>query len=98
VAYLPLLSQSVGKGLGHFFGAIRIDAFRPADEFKKSMDQWIETFRNAQSVNSEHEVIIPGDPERIHEQLAKSSGISLLPHVIEELNGVATKLNLSVLM
>jgi LDH2 family malate/lactate/ureidoglycolate dehydrogenase len=31
VAYLPVLDQKVGDGTGHFFGAMRIDAFRPAE-------------------------------------------------------------------
>src|SRR5512140_163230 len=37
VAYLPLLEKSSGEGTGHFFGAMRIDAFQPADEFKIKM-------------------------------------------------------------
>ena len=47
VAYLPLLDKKTGEGTGHFFGAMRIDAFQPADEFKAKMDEWIETFRSA---------------------------------------------------
>jgi len=34
VAYLPVLDKKVGEGTGHFFGAMRIDAFQPAKEFK----------------------------------------------------------------
>ena len=40
-AYVPMPENMPGKGLGHFFGAMRIDAFRPADEFKQHMDNWI---------------------------------------------------------
>ena len=50
VAYLPVLDKKTGEGTGHFFGAMRIDAFRPADEFKAKMDEWIETFKNAKTV------------------------------------------------
>jgi LDH2 family malate/lactate/ureidoglycolate dehydrogenase len=53
-----------GKGLGHFFGAMRIDAFRPADEFKQHMDNWIRRFRNAKPASGYDKVLIPGDPER----------------------------------
>lgn len=38
VSFLPLAPDPVGEGLGHFFGAMRVDAFRPADEFKANMD------------------------------------------------------------
>jgi LDH2 family malate/lactate/ureidoglycolate dehydrogenase len=41
VAFLDPLPNLVGEGMGHFFGALRVDAFRPAEEFKEHMDQWI---------------------------------------------------------
>ena len=41
-AYVAMPENMPGKGLGHFFGAMRIDAFRPADEFKQHMDNWID--------------------------------------------------------
>src|SRR4030066_593740 len=47
VAYLPVLDKKVGEGTGHFFGAMRIDAFQEAKVFKSAMDEWILTFRNA---------------------------------------------------
>src|SRR5499425_1385024 len=40
-AFVPMPDEQPGKGIGHFFGAMRIDAFRPADDFKKHMDKWI---------------------------------------------------------
>jgi LDH2 family malate/lactate/ureidoglycolate dehydrogenase len=43
VAYLPVLEKKVGEGTGHFFGAMRIDAFQPADEFKSKMDDFSKT-------------------------------------------------------
>src|SRR6266404_4275793 len=38
-------ARSVGKGIGHFFGALRIDGFIEADEFKRQIDDFIRTFR-----------------------------------------------------
>lgn len=92
VAYLPLLDKSVGKGLGHFFGAMRIDAFRPAAEFKESMDCWIETFRNAKRAESETEVLIPGDPERLKEKELVEKGIQIIPTILKDINMVANSL------
>ena len=34
-------ARSVGKGIGHFFGALRIDAFLDPREFKCRIDDWI---------------------------------------------------------
>lgn len=93
VAYLPLLEQSVGKGLGHFFGAIRIDAFRPASEFKQSMDKWIETFRNSKRSNEDTPVQVPGDAERQNEKLFANEGIQVIPKILEELNEIAVGLH-----
>lgn len=94
VAYLPVLQQTVGKGLGHFFGAMRVDAFRPVEEFKKSMDEWIGMFRNSKPVVGQKEVLIPGDPERRNEEEKMRDGISLLPAIEKELNEVLQKLDL----
>jgi L-2-hydroxycarboxylate dehydrogenase (NAD+) len=94
VAYLPVLPGSTGKGTGHFFGAIRIDAFQPAEEFKKSMDKWIETFRKARPVEGQEKVLIPGDPEREKEEAYRKEGIPLLESVIMELETIAQKFDL----
>jgi LDH2 family malate/lactate/ureidoglycolate dehydrogenase len=53
VSFMDPVSDPVGDGLGHFFGAMRVDAFRPADEFKGHMDKWIRRFRNSEPVNIE---------------------------------------------
>lgn len=91
VSFLPLPPDPVGKGLGHFFGAMRVDAFRPADEFKMHMDKWIGRFRNAATVNGQEKVLIPGDPEREMEAERRNSGIPLLAPVVKELGEIAMK-------
>ena len=62
VAYLPVKENPQVKGTGHFFGAMRIDAFRPADDFKDIMDKWILTFRNSTPAQGHEKVLVPGDP------------------------------------
>ncbi len=76
--------ESVGAGTGHFFGAMRIDAFRPANDFKQHMDTWIQRFRDARAVPG-HQVLIPGDPERTLEAERLANGIPLLEPVIKSL-------------
>src|SRR4051812_48570876 len=63
-AYVPMPTDMPGKGIGHFFGAMCIDAFRPASDFKAHMDQWITRFRSAKTAEGFDSVVIPGDPER----------------------------------
>lgn len=93
-AYVPMPQNMPGKGLGHFFGAMRIDAFRPADEFKQHMDHWIESFRNAKPVEGQEKVIIPGDPEREIEQIRMDAGIPLIAPVVKDLKTIAEKFKL----
>lgn len=94
VAYLPILDKKVGEGLGHFFGAMRIDAFQEANHFKSKMDEWIRAFRNARPVEGHERVLIPGDPERESEVRVREQGIILIPQVIDDLQQIAQKLNL----
>jgi LDH2 family malate/lactate/ureidoglycolate dehydrogenase len=92
VAYLDPIGESVGKGIGHFVGAWRVDAFRPADEFKAHMDNWIETFRKAVPVEGEEKVLIPGDPERELTAERLANGIDLLDPVVEDLRTLGEKM------
>ena len=84
-AYVPLPSRQPGKGIGHFLGAMRIDAFRSATEFKKDMDDWIGGFRNATPIAGQDKVIVPGDPEREAEIERMLNGIPLLEAVQKDL-------------
>lgn len=94
-AYVPMPADMPGKGLGHFFGAMRIDAFREAEEFKEHMDRWIGRFRSAATTDASQPVLIPGDPERTTEALRRKEGIPLHKSVTEELKALADKLNIT---
>lgn len=84
-AYVPMPARQPGKGIGHFLGAMRVDAFRPAGEFKLHMDDWIRGFRNATPVKGEEKVLVPGDPEREFEAARMEKGIPILDVVVEDL-------------
>lgn len=96
-AYVPMPAQQPGKGIGHFLGAMRIDAFRPADEFKKDMDHWIQGFRSCKTIPGEEKVLVPGDPEREFEAIRSRDGIPLLTPVVDDLQSLAGKFGLPVL-
>ncbi|MCK4287917.1 MAG: Ldh family oxidoreductase [Bacteroidales bacterium] len=93
VSYLPVKDNLPGKGTGHFFGAIRIDAFQPADEFKKHIDKWIQTFKNAKPAKGQERVYVPGEPEREMEEKLKKDGIPVLDKILEELKEVCQELD-----
>lgn len=90
-AYVPMPENMPGKGLGHFFGAMRVDAFRPAEEFTTHMDNWITRFRNAKPAPGQDRVLIPGDPEREYEKERMEKGIPIVASVVEDLKAVGEK-------
>ncbi len=95
-AYIPMPENQPGQGLGHFLGAMRVDAFRPAEEFKGHMDNWIERFRNAIPSEGNEKVLIPGDPEREMEAIRIKEGIPLVEPVEKDLHEIAEKFRLNL--
>jgi LDH2 family malate/lactate/ureidoglycolate dehydrogenase len=95
-AYIPMPENMPGKGLGHFFGVMRIDAFQEANEFKNKMDQWIERFRNTTPINPENKVLIPGDPEREMEIERMQNGIPVVDAVFQDLKSLTVKFGVNL--
>lgn len=91
VSFLAPPADPVGEGIGHFFGAMRVDAFRPASEFKEHMDNWITRFRAAKTIEGQPAVVIPGDPERESEVVRLKEGIPLNDKVVDDLTQLAEK-------
>lgn len=98
VAFLEPPADPVGSGIGHFLGAMRIDAFRPADEFKNHMDNWMTRFKSAKTMEGQERVLIHGDPEREMNEQRKATGIPLNPKVVADLKQLATRFNLKDLL
>jgi LDH2 family malate/lactate/ureidoglycolate dehydrogenase len=92
VAFLEPPTDPVGEGIGHFLGAMRVDGFRPAQDFKNHLDNWIARFKSAKTIDPAKKVIIPGEPEHDFEQERKISGIPIIEVVVKDLNELAAKL------
>jgi LDH2 family malate/lactate/ureidoglycolate dehydrogenase len=84
-------ARSVGKGIGHAFGAMRIDGFIDPDEFRRQMDDWVRTFRATKPAPGTPGVVIPGDPERQAEAERRVIGIPLLPAVVADLRDISAR-------
>lgn len=95
VSFLPMPENPVGEGLGHFLGAMRIDGFRPAAEFKENMDVWIDRFRSAKTTSEAPSVLIPGDPEREMEAVRRVDGIPINDKVVIDLKEVGKRFELT---
>jgi LDH2 family malate/lactate/ureidoglycolate dehydrogenase len=95
-SYVPMPENMPGKGIGHFFGAMRIDAFRPAADFKDNMDQWIQRFKSSQTVEGRESVIIPGEPEVAMEKEYRKNGIPLLQPVVDDLRSLGEQFSIKL--
>ena len=94
VAYLPVKEEKVGEGTGHFFGAMRIDAFQTVEDFKSQMDKWIETFRAAKPAEGVDRVLIPGDIEREKEEIIAVEGVNVIAPIQKEMKEIADTLRI----
>ena len=95
VAFLDPPTDPVGSGIGHFVGAMRVDGFRPINEFKAHLDNWIERFKSSASIDPNQKVIIPGEPEMEAEAERKINGIPLVDGVVKDLNELAERFGIS---
>ncbi len=98
VAFLDPLQNQPGEGIGHFLGALRVDGFRPKEDFKHHLDNWITRFKAAKPINPAQPVIIPGEPETLAEIDRKLNGIPLIDAVVNDLNEIAEKLGINKLI
>jgi len=80
--------------LGHFFGAYRVDAFRPVDEFRAAMDQLQEMLKNAPKAAGEERIYIHGEKEYEALEHNLREGVPLNPLVAADLDALALELRL----
>lgn len=97
VAFLDPAANPVGDGIGHFFGAMRVDGFRPIEEFTNHMDNWISTFKAATPSSPDQPVIIPGEPEFFSEKSRAIDGIPVVGPVFDDLQNLAGLLGIEKL-
>jgi L-2-hydroxycarboxylate dehydrogenase (NAD+) len=84
--YGPLVYGKKGEGAGvcHFFGAIKIDSFLPAEEFKKSMDDLIRRLKGHTKAGGADRIWIHGEKEYEKED-AQLESVAISAKVAEAL-------------
>ena len=78
------------EGVGQFFGAIRVDGFRPLDQFKSLMDRAIRDWRATPPLDAGQPVLVPGDPEHRTERERRERGIPLHDVLVADLTALGT--------
>lgn len=86
--------QPLAANLGHFFGAWRIEAFRPPDEFRAAMDELQELLKAAPKAAGQKRIYIHGEKEYAATERHLREGIPLSPKVAADLDALARELAL----
>jgi len=80
--------------IAHFFGAIRIDLFRPAGEFRQAMDAMIDALHRAQPAAGHDRIYVPGEIEYDTQQIRSRQGIPLSPQEVRDLLSLSEQFDL----
>lgn len=93
-------TNSEGKplpaNLGHWFGAWRIDCFRPIAEFKADMDDLQALLRNAPKAQRQKHIYIPGEKEYNAVEQNAREGIPLNDSVWSDLHALGQELGVNL--
>jgi len=73
------------SNIGHCFAAIRVDAFRPLDDFKGDMDAMIRELKDAPKATGQERIYIPGEKEFEKTERSLSEGVPILAEVVNHL-------------
>jgi ureidoglycolate dehydrogenase (NAD+) len=80
--------------LGHFFMAIRIDAFLDPDEFKSGFQQMLNELRAEARSDEGSPVMVAGDPEKASAAERARTGVPLAPPTVTEFRELSRRFNI----
>ena len=92
----PSFSTGMSPGIGHFFMAWRIDAFREPAGFMAEIDAMLDALRSAPVGEGQpsDRVLVPGDPEAEAEAENRRLGIPIRDEVLGELKAAGEPLGI----
>jgi L-2-hydroxycarboxylate dehydrogenase (NAD+) len=96
---IPATPQSVKYDqptMGHFFAAVRIDAFQPLDRFRSAMDAMADALHAAPTKDPTDTVHYPGEIEFATAAERAKNGIPINERLFDELHGLAEQLELEM--
>lgn len=91
------LYEKKGKpsGVGHFLGAMRIDAFIDVDLFKENLSKFVEEIKSAEKREGCTRIYVPGEKE--YEKAAEQQErVKLYYKVVDEINAIASDLRTGI--
>ncbi len=81
--------KSRPANVGHFFGALRVDGFRPVEEFKATMDDIIRRLKETPKAAGQERIYIHGEKEYEMAADRAENGVLLHPKVVADLKAMS---------
>lgn len=91
---VSLAGKPLPSELGHLFGAWRVDAFRPLEEFKATMDDLQRRLKRTAKAEGQTRIYIHGEKEFEEQERRSREGIPLNPKVLSDLRALAEELGM----
>jgi ureidoglycolate dehydrogenase (NAD+) len=82
------------RRLGHYFAAVRIDAFTDVEKFKRRLQELADDVRDQPRVDDDVPVRVPGDPEKEARKERLEAGIPIPGHDRERYDRIADELDI----
>lgn len=76
---------------GHFFAAIRVDLFRPVDDFKRGMDAMIRALHDSPKASGHERIYVAGEIEHETELKRLRDGVPLSQVVLNDLRELSAQ-------
>ena len=87
-------SGELRGGANHFFGALRIDAFGPAERFYDQMDSMKTHYRAAPRLPEAGPLTFAGDPEAAMEADYRANGVPFHPSILDNIRRLCGELGI----
>lgn len=82
---LPKKEIMIQENCGHFFQAIKIEAFMPIREFKKRIDSLIRQIKASEKSIGTKEIVLPGEIEYRTKKEREKKGVPIFPQLYVDL-------------
>ena len=92
--FMPSRRTNYESTIAHFFGAIRVDAFRPADEFKADVDAILAQIKGSPKAPGADRIWVAGEKEQVTLEERRELGIPLQAAVARDLEAIAADLDI----
>lgn len=88
------VENQVGTNVGHFFAAIKVDAFRPLIDFEAQMDHFIKMVKESPKAVGQDRIYIAGEKEFELAERYRREGVPVMDAVVKMLSQAGQEIGL----